>query len=129
MNKYVFRDICCFYVSIGIKCILMDYSIQSPGQLSAHLRSLRKARGLNQVQLGAVLGVGQARIARIERDPTAVSVEQFLNLLGALGVQMVLRSTRPRNTTLPHAAAASSSKHAPATPATPKTTGSSDEPW
>jgi HTH-type transcriptional regulator/antitoxin HipB len=70
----------------------MDYPIQSPGQLSAHLRSLRKLRGLNQVQLGAVLGVGQTRIARIERDPTAVSVEQFLALLGALGVQMVLRT-------------------------------------
>ena len=69
----------------------MDYPIQSPGQLSAHLRSLRKSRGLNQVQLGAMLGVGQTRIARIERDPTAVSVEQFLALLGALGVQMVLR--------------------------------------
>ncbi len=73
----------------------MDYPIQSPGQLSAHLRSLRKSRGLNQVQLGAVLGVGQTRIARIERDPTAVSVEQFLTLLGALGVQMVLRPNGP----------------------------------
>ena len=70
----------------------MDYPIQSPGQLSAHLRSLRKSRGLNQVQLGAVLGVGQTRIARIEREPTAVSVEQFLALLAALGVQMVLRA-------------------------------------
>ncbi|HWH84903.1 MAG TPA: helix-turn-helix domain-containing protein [Burkholderiaceae bacterium] len=73
----------------------MDYPIQSPSQLSAHLRSLRKSRGLNQVQLGAVLGVGQTRIARIERDPTAVSVEQFLALLGALGVQMVLRPNGP----------------------------------
>jgi len=73
----------------------MDYPIQSPGQLSAHLRSLRKSRGLNQVQLGAVLGVGQARVARIERDPTAVSVEQFIALLGALGVQMVLRTNGP----------------------------------
>lgn len=73
----------------------MDYPIQSPGQLSAHLRSLRKSRGLNQVQLGAVLGVGQTRIARIERDPTAVSVAQFLALLGALGVQMVLRPNGP----------------------------------
>ena len=70
----------------------MDYPIQSPGQLSSHLRSLRKSRGFNQAQLGAALGVGQTRIARIERDPPAVSVEQFLALLGALGVQMVLRS-------------------------------------
>jgi HTH-type transcriptional regulator / antitoxin HipB len=104
----------------------MDYPIQSPGQLSAHLRSLRKARGLNQVQLGAALGVGQARIARIERDPTAVSVEQFLDLLGALGVQMVLRSTGPRTVAAPGAAL---SKPAPATPARSKTGGPSDEPW
>jgi HTH-type transcriptional regulator / antitoxin HipB len=74
----------------------MDYPILSPGQLSAHLRALRKARGLSQAQLGAVLGVGQTRITRIERDPTAVSVEQLLSLLGALGVQLVLRPTGPR---------------------------------
>ena len=79
----------------------MDYPIQSPGQLSAHLRSLRKSRGLNQVQLGAALGVGQARIARIERDPTAVSVEQFMAVLGALGVQVVLRTTGPGGTVAP----------------------------
>src|SRR5487761_2507387 len=103
----------------------MDYPIQSPGQLSAHLRSLRKARGLNQVRLGAALGVGQARIARIERDPTAVSVEQFLDLLGALGVQMVLRSAGPRTAATPGAAP---TKHAPAVPARSKTPGPSDEP-
>ena len=51
-----------------------------------------QARGLNQVQLGAVLGVGQTRI---ERDPIAVSVEQILALLGALDAQMVLRSNGP----------------------------------
>jgi HTH-type transcriptional regulator / antitoxin HipB len=74
----------------------MDYLIQSPGQLSSHLRSLRKARGLSQAQLGAALGVGQTRITRIERDPVAVSVEQFLEVLGVLGVQMVLRPAGDR---------------------------------
>ena len=103
----------------------MDYPIQSPGQLSAHLRSLRKSRGLSQVQLGAVLGVGQTRIARIERDPTAVSVEQFLDLLGALGVQMVLRSTGPRAAAGPPASA---SKAIP-TRVAPAKRGTSDEPW
>lgn len=71
----------------------MDYLIQSPGQLSSHLRALRKARGLSQAQLGAALGVGQTRITRIEQEPAAISVEQFLGLLGALGAQMVLRPT------------------------------------
>lgn len=70
----------------------MDYPIQFAGQLSAHLRALRKSRGLSQAQLGAVLGVGQTRITRIERDPASVSVEQFLDVLAALGAQMVLRA-------------------------------------
>lgn len=92
----------------------MDYPIQSPGQLSSHLRSLRKSRGLNQVQLGAVLGVGQTRIARIERDPTAVSVEQFLALLGALGVQMVLRPNGPGSASDASADASNSTSTKPA---------------
>lgn len=71
----------------------MEYLIQTPGQLSSQLRALRKARGLSQMQLGAMLGVGQTRIARIEHDPTAISVEQFLSILSALGVQMLLRPT------------------------------------
>ena len=70
-----------------------DYPIQSPGQLSSHLRALRKVRGLSQAQLGALLGVGQTRVARIERDPAAVSVAQFLSVLNALAVQMVLHPT------------------------------------
>ena len=68
-----------------------DYPIQSSGQLASHLRALRKVRGLSQAQLGALLGVGQTRVARIERDPSAVSVAQFLSVLNALAVQMVLR--------------------------------------
>jgi HTH-type transcriptional regulator/antitoxin HipB len=69
----------------------MDYAIQTPQQLSAHLRALRKARGLSQAALGEALGVGQTRVARIEGNPTAVSVEQLIEVLGALGVQLVLR--------------------------------------
>jgi HTH-type transcriptional regulator/antitoxin HipB len=73
----------------------MDYPIQSPAQLPAHLRALRKARGMSQLQLGAALGVGQTRVTRIEHDPAAISVEQFLQVLAALGVQMVLRAPGP----------------------------------
>jgi len=69
----------------------MDYPIQTPPQLSTHLRALRKARGLSQAELGSKLGVGQTRVARIEGNPTAVSVEQLLEVLGALGVRLVLR--------------------------------------
>jgi len=69
----------------------MNYPIQTPNQLSIHLRSLRRARGLSQAELGVALGVGQTRVARIEGNPTAISVEQLIEVLGALGVQLVLR--------------------------------------
>src|SRR5688500_2841243 len=72
----------------------MDYTIQTPQQLSTHLRALRKARGLSQAALGHSLGVGQTRGARIEGSPTAISVEQLIAILGALGVQLVLRDVQ-----------------------------------
>jgi HTH-type transcriptional regulator/antitoxin HipB len=71
----------------------MDYTISAVSQLSDHLRSLRKARGLTQTALGELLGVKQARVADIERDPSVVSVEQLHKLLAILGVQLVLHDT------------------------------------
>jgi HTH-type transcriptional regulator/antitoxin HipB len=68
----------------------MQYRIQKPAQLALHLRSLRRARGLTQAQLGTRVGLDQTRIAKIERDPLLVSVGQLLQILSALGVQAVL---------------------------------------
>jgi len=64
--------------------------LQTPTQLSAHLRSLRKARRMTQAQLGAQIGLDQTRIAKIERDPAIVSVGQLMQLLNALRVRVVL---------------------------------------
>jgi HTH-type transcriptional regulator/antitoxin HipB len=68
----------------------MRYALQTPLQLSSHLRALRKTQGLSQAQLGARLGLSQARIARIEGDPLSISVQQLLQVVSALGVQMTL---------------------------------------
>jgi HTH-type transcriptional regulator/antitoxin HipB len=68
----------------------MDHSIRLPDQLSAHLKSLRKARGLTQAQLGQRLGVKQVRIAEIEKDPGSISVTQLMLLLSALDSTLVL---------------------------------------
>ncbi|MFT3953812.1 MAG: helix-turn-helix domain-containing protein [Piscinibacter sp.] len=103
----------------------MDYLIQSRGQLASHLRALRKARGLSQAQLGAVLGVGQTRVTRIEHDPTAISVEQFLGILSALGVQMVLRPTGTQSA----AGAPPGAPRAVATRAVASKRRPPDEPW
>ena len=73
----------------------MDYPISFSGQLKQHLRALRKARGLTQAQLGELLGIGQVRVADIERDPSAISVAQLFKLLAALDVRLVLRDQRP----------------------------------
>jgi HTH-type transcriptional regulator/antitoxin HipB len=64
--------------------------LQTPAQLSAHLRSLRKARRLTQAQVGALVGLEQTRIAKIERDPSLVSVGQLMQLLSALRVRVLL---------------------------------------
>ena len=71
----------------------MEYPVLTPAQLSRHLRSIRKARGLTQAELGEKLGVHQARIGKIERDPGSVHVGQLMQLLGLLGVRLVLEDT------------------------------------
>lgn len=65
--------------------------LQSPAQLSAHLKSLRKTRGLTQAQLARRLGIRQSRLADIENHPETVSSAQLLDLLAALGVEVLLR--------------------------------------
>lgn len=70
----------------------MLYPLQIPSQLSSHLRALRVERGLSQAGLGALLGLSQARIARIEADPLSVSTGQLLRVLFALGLRLNLES-------------------------------------
>jgi len=66
--------------------------LQTAAQLSNHLRSFRKARGLTQAALGELTGLDQTRIAKIERDPSRVSVGQLLKVLAALQVRVLLES-------------------------------------
>ncbi len=65
--------------------------LQTPAQLTSHLRSFRKARGLTQAALGQLLGLDQTRVAKIERDPSRVSVGQLLQLLAVLHVRVLLQ--------------------------------------
>jgi transcriptional regulator with XRE-family HTH domain len=67
--------------------------LQTPAQLANHLRSLRRARGLTQSALGQLVGLDQTRVAKIERDPSRVSVGQLLQLLAALRVRVLLQQT------------------------------------
>lgn len=79
----------------------MDYPVQLASQLQQLLKSLRKSRQMTQADLARRLGVVQSRVADIERDPGAVSVEQLMQVLALLGAQVVVRDlpARPSATT------------------------------
>jgi HTH-type transcriptional regulator / antitoxin HipB len=64
--------------------------VPTPAQLAVHLQSLRRARGLTQAKLGALVGLDQTRIAKIEGDPLRVSVGQLMKVLSALRVRLLL---------------------------------------
>ena len=73
----------------------MDYPIQTSSQLTIHLKSMRQAKGLSQAALGKLLGVGQVRIANIENDPGAISVEQLIKILQLLDTRLCLQENTP----------------------------------
>jgi HTH-type transcriptional regulator / antitoxin HipB len=74
---------------------MSGHTLQTAAQLAIHLRSLRKSRELTQAQLGALVGLDQTRIAKIERNPGLISVDQLLKILTALGVQIILQPRTP----------------------------------
>ena len=63
---------------------IVDYPVQLSSQLQQLLKSLRKSRKMTQAELARRLGVVQSRVADIERDPGAVSLEQLLQVLAML---------------------------------------------
>ncbi|MFT3664069.1 helix-turn-helix domain-containing protein [Piscinibacter sp.] len=67
------------------------YPVRFPDQLRQHLRALRKRHDLTQAQIGALVGVSQARIAEIEANPGLVNFEQLMKLLSVLGVSLTLQ--------------------------------------
>lgn len=77
---------------------MATYPIKFVDQLRQHLRSLRKKRGLTQAQLGALLGVSQSRIAEIEANPGAVTLDKLLQLFSVLQVNIALSDTAPTET-------------------------------
>lgn len=76
----------------------MSSPLRLPAQLKQHLRALRKRRALTQSQLGSLVGVGQARIAEIEANPGAVSLDQITQVLAALGGTLHLHSAEGAGT-------------------------------
>lgn len=68
-----------------------EFVIRTPDQLSPVVSGFRRARGVNQTELGAQLGLSQKTYSALELHPDRTSVTRFLALLSALQVELVLR--------------------------------------
>lgn len=75
--------------------------VQSPSQLSLHLKSLRKARKVTQAQLAQRLRITQSRYAQMERNPESISTARLLDIFAALGVDVILKLRQGTTTTAP----------------------------
>ena len=58
----------------------MKHLLLSALQLGQLLKSARKRMHLNQQELGARVGLSQARISMMEREPHTIGVDQLLTL-------------------------------------------------
>lgn len=70
----------------------MDFALKTAEQLRQQIRALRKRAGMTQAQLGAALGVSQARVVEIEATPGSVSLGQLMQVLHTLGAGLVVRA-------------------------------------
>ena len=65
--------------------------VQSPSQLTLHLKSLRKSRKLTQADMAKRLAVTQERYSQIERNPELIASGRLLEILAVLGVDVLLK--------------------------------------
>lgn len=70
---------------------ISQYTVRTPEQLPALLKAFRKQAGLTQGQLATRLGITQQTLSALERNANRVSADRLLQLLGILGVEMVLQ--------------------------------------
>lgn len=65
--------------------------VQSPSQLTLHLKSLRKSRKVTQADMAKRLQITQERYSQIERNPELIATGRLLEVLAVLGVDVLLK--------------------------------------
>lgn len=70
---------------------MSQYVVRTAEQLPALLKAFRKQAGLTQRLLATRLGMTQQTLSALERSANKVSADRLLQLLGILGVDMVLQ--------------------------------------
>ncbi|SAK66408.1 XRE family transcriptional regulator [Caballeronia catudaia] len=69
----------------------MQQVIATIGQMGHVLAAGRKRAGLTQTQAAARLGISQSRISTLERDASALTLEQLLAMFGVYGLQLLVQ--------------------------------------
>jgi HTH-type transcriptional regulator/antitoxin HipB len=70
----------------------MKHLIATPDQLAHVLRSVRKARGLSQLEAGKPVGLLQKSVSVLENHPETVTIGSLFKLLSALGLELIVSS-------------------------------------
>lgn len=82
----------------------IDFSVATSQQIEAalckRLERIRLSRNVTQVQLAGEAGVSPRTIGRLEKGQ-GVSLDTFIRVLGALGIQQNLQSLLPDPTVRP----------------------------
>lgn len=73
---------------------MTDFTVRTAEQLPALLQAFRKQAGLSQAATAMRLGVTQQTLSALERNAAKVSADRLLELLGLLGVELVLRQRK-----------------------------------
>lgn len=71
--------------------VTMKHLLLSSLQLGQLLKSARKRMDLNQLELGARVGLSQARISQMEREPHTIAVDQLLALMSVLNLELMVQ--------------------------------------
>ena len=72
-------------------CVTLKHLLLSSLQLGQLLKSARKRMHLNQHDLGACVGLSQARISQMERAPHTIAFDQLLTLMSVLKLGLVVQ--------------------------------------
>jgi HTH-type transcriptional regulator / antitoxin HipB len=80
-------------VFMPLRRFAVDYPVRTLSQLRPILQGFRKAAGLTQAVMATHLGVTQQTYARLEANPSAISVERLFRALRVLGVDLTLTQT------------------------------------
>ena len=68
----------------------MKQIARTPKQIGAIIRRARRNARLTQTELGQRIGLRQATISRIEKGEDEIKLSTFLDVLTALGLEIVI---------------------------------------